>query len=234
MRFTLPMLLILTLLTWHQALALPSVSPFTPNMNLPRAAPYDAATHQMLDLMVVGVAATADLDTRSLRARAVAWKSAELKRRLVVGLSAAVATSIHLANAALTWKLSLVYAVDSRGRQTVTPHIYPDENANVNVCVNKFTTSTFGNTGNTYWVDAEVDLEGTYTDAASGNIITMFWTASMRLGQLVASCYIHDMENPPTGYEKIIPQPNSQNSQMCLIPGGTSVKPTSWTFDSWA
>src|ERR1700722_7854018 len=101
MRFTLPTLSALILLTWHHALALPGVLPFTPNMkeavwNLPRAAPYDAATHQMLDSRAVDVEATANLDTRSLQARAVPWHSAELKRRLVVGLSTAVATSIHL------------------------------------------------------------------------------------------------------------------------------------------
>jgi len=129
MRFTLPMLLAPFLLTWHQALALPSVSPFTPNTkeavcNLPRTALYDAATHQMLGSRAVDVEATADLDIRSLQARGVPWQSAELKRRLVVGLSTAVATTIHLTNAALTWKLSLVYHEGLNGPEKITYSLY--------------------------------------------------------------------------------------------------------------
>ncbi|OCK97939.1 uncharacterized protein K441DRAFT_693798 [Cenococcum geophilum 1.58] len=237
MRFTLPTLSALILLTWHQALALPGMSPSTPNTkeavwNLPRAALYDAATHQMLDSRAVDVEATDDLDTRSLQTRAIPWQSADLKRRLVVGLSTAVATSIHLANAALTWKFSLVYHTDLSGRETLTSTLYEDGETklqNVNLCVKGFTSSVSGNTANGYWVDADVDLEGSYVDTASGNAVTMFWTAAMRLGQYAASNYVQHMVHDPTGYERI----PEDTSQMCLIPGGTSVNPTSWTFDAW-
>ncbi|OCK92069.1 uncharacterized protein K441DRAFT_679266 [Cenococcum geophilum 1.58] len=130
MRFTLLTFSALILI-WHQALALPGALPPTPNTevtvwNLPRTAPYDAATHLMLDPRAVNVKATANIDTRGLQARALPWSSSELKRRLVVGLSTAVATTIHLANAAITWKLALVYHTDGNGIETVTGNVYPD------------------------------------------------------------------------------------------------------------
>lgn len=212
MRFTLLTFSALILLIWHQALALPSVLPPIPNTevtvwNLPRTAPYDAATHHILDWRAVDVEATADLDTRSLQTRGVPWQSSELKRRLVVGLSTAVATTIHLANAALSWKISLMYHTDGSGREAVTGTVYSDgdmKRYNLKLCVNGVKSYQFGNNNNQYWVDANVDLEGTYHDSTSGNVITMFWTASMRFAQDVALNMVHDMVSAPTGYE-IIP-----------------------------
>ena len=156
-----------------------------------------------------------------------------MKRQLVVGLSTAVATSIHLANAALTWKLSLVYHTDGRGRDTVTGTLYQDGETkvqNMKICTNGLHTYSYGNTGGQYWVDANVDLEGSYHDTVSGNVVTMFWTVYARLGQNAAANYIHDMVYAPTGYE-LVPKPDSP---VCLLKGGTSVNPTSWTFVAWS
>lgn len=78
-------------------------------------------------------------------------------------------------------------------------------------------------------MDANVDLEGTYKDSASGNVVTMFWTAAMRLAQDATLNEVYKMVYAPTGYE-LIPQA----PQTCLVPGGTSVNPTSWTFEVWS
>lgn len=236
MRFTLLTFSAPIPLIWHQALGLPSVLPPTPNTevtvwNIPRTAPYNPATHQMLDLRAVDVEATANLNTRSLQTRAVPWQSSTLKRRLVVGLSTAVATTIHLANAALSWKISLMYHTDARGREGVTGIVYSDGDMkayNLKLCVNGVKTWSFGNNNNQYWVDADVDLEGTYHDSTSGNVVTMFWTASMRFAQDALNT-VHHMVHDPTGYE-IVP---GVGLQTCLAPKGKAVDPTSWTFDGW-
>jgi hypothetical protein len=97
------------------------------------------------------------------------------------------------------------------------------------MCINGYRSDTFGNTGNGYWVDAEVDLECTYVDTISKNVVTMFWTVFVRLGQYAASNYVHKMINNPTGYQAI----PKADSPTCILPAGTSVNPTSWTFDEW-
>ena len=238
MRFTLLTFSALILLIWHQALAFPGALPPTPNTevtvwNLPRTAPYDPATRQILDSRATDVKATADLDTRSLQARAIPWASSELKRRLVVGLSSAVATSIHLANAAITWKLSLIYQEDGNGGEAVTGSIYADgglQLPDLDVCIRKVKSYTFGNIAGLYYADVNVDFEGTYKDSASGNVVTMFWTAAMRFAQDAALNEVHNMVNAPTGYELIPKGP----PQTCIPRGGTSINPTSWTFDAWS
>ena len=101
---------------------------------------------------------------------------------------------------------------------------------NMKICTNGLHTYSYGNTGGQYWVDANVDLEGSYHDTVSGNVVTMFWTVYARLGQNAAANYIHDMVYAPTGYE-LVPKPDSP---VCLLKGGTSVNPTSWTFDAWS
>lgn len=240
MRFTLLAFSALILLIWHQALALPGALPPTPNTevtvwNLPRTAPYDPATHQILDSRATDVKATADLDTRSLQARAIPWTSSALKRQLVVGLTSAAAATIHLANAAITWKLSMVYATDGSGREAVTATIVPDGNfkaPNLQVCANAVKSYTFGNTGNQYWADANVDLEGTWTDSASGNVITIFWTAAMRFAQDVGLNEVHKMVHAPTGYE-VTPTGNP-TGKTCIAAGGGPFTPTSWTFEAWS
>ena len=237
MRFTLFTFLALILLIWHQALALPGVLPPTPNTevtvwNIPRAAPYDAATHQILDSRAVDIKPAADLDARSLRTRTPAWSSSEVKRRLVVAFSTGAATAIHLANAAITWKFGLVYNADTRGRETVIGTLYQDGDsslANVEMCVRGVKSYQFGNINNQYWVDANVDLEGIYTDSVSGNVVTMFWTAAVRLAQDSSLNEVIDMVIPPMGFE-LVPQ----SAQSCLPMGGTSIEPTSWTFAGWS
>ena len=238
MRFTLLTFSALILLIWHQALALPGALPPTPNAevtvwNLPRTAPYDTATRQMLDSRAVNVKDTADLDTRSLQARAIPWSSSVIKRQLVVGLSTAVATTIHLANAAITWKFSLMFHTDGSGRETATVKVYPDGDfkaPNLKLCVQDVESYSFGNTGNLYWADARVALEGSYTDSASGNVVTMFWTAAMRFAQDAALNQVYKMVKAPVGYQLL---PNAP-PDTCPIPGGTSIFPTSWTFDAWS
>ena len=237
MRFTLFTFLALILLIWHQALALPGVLPPTPNTevtvrNIPRAAPYDAATHQMLDSRAVDIKAAADLDARSLRTRTPAWSSSELKRRFVVVLSTATATAIHLTNAAISWKFGLTYHADARGREIVTGTIYQDGNIgveNLEMCVRGVKSYQFGNINNQYWVDANVDLEGTYKDSVSGNVVTMFWTAAVRLAQDGVLNEVIHMVIPPMGFE-LLPQ----SAQACPAMGGTSIEANSWTFESWS
>ena len=237
MRFTLFTFLALILLIWHQALTLPGVLPPTPNTevtvrNIPRAAPYDAATHQMLDSRAVDIKAAADLDARSLRTRTPAWSSSEVKRRFTVVLSTAAATAIHLTNAAISWKFGLVYNVDTRGRETVTGSLYPDGNtplSDVEMCAHNVKSYQFGNINNQYWVDANVDLSGTYKDSTSGNVVTMFWTAAIRLAQDSSLNEVLHMVIPPMGFE-LIPQ----STQMCPAMGGTSIESKSWTFEAWS
>ena len=78
-------------------------------------------------------------------------------------------------------------------------------------------------------MDANVDLEGIYTDSVSGNVVTMFWTAAVRLAQDSSLNEVIDMVIPPMGFE-LVPQ----SAQSCLPMGGTSIEPTSWTFAGWS
>src|SRR6266566_1601173 len=184
MRFTLPTLWSLILLTSHQALALPAESPSKEDSkkfswSVPRTDPHDVAAHQMLDSRAVDVEAIHGHDTRSLQARALPWQSTELKRRLVVGLSTAVATGIHLTNNALTWKISMQYSQDSDGKGTISGSYYQDGETKLDamdLCANAFTQTLIGNTAGYLWMQGNLDLEGSYFDSKSGNLVTMFWT----------------------------------------------------------
>jgi hypothetical protein len=173
MRFTLPALLGLTLLTWHQALAL-SATP-TKIAKVERdITPDNVTASQMVD----GVGSSPADAT---------WSSTPLQTRLLFVLPLAIANDIGIMNTRVAWRLLLSYTGDSSGTGTVYVSAFPDGMqvvTEIRICiVGPITIDGTGSTDGNATVQMRVPLEVVWADTLTNKLIAVFWTATYQFGQ---------------------------------------------------
>jgi hypothetical protein len=221
MRFTLPALLGLTLLTWHQALAL-SATP-TKIAKVERdITPDNVTASQMVD----GVGSSPADAT---------WSSTPLQTRLLFVLPLAIANDIGIMNTRVAWRLLLSYTGDSSGTGTVYVSAFPDGMqvvTEIRICiVGPITIDGTGSTDGNATVQMRVPLEVVWADTLTNKLIAVFWTATYQFGQNDPDIsYTVNMYNAPYGWD----QPGSMPTSGCPPTSGTAVVPTSWSLLPWS
>jgi hypothetical protein len=221
MRFTLPALLGLTLLTWHQALAL-SATP-TKIAKVERdITPDNVTASQMVD----GVGSSPADAT---------WSSTPLQTRLLFVLPLAIANDIGIMNTRVAWRLLLSYTGDSSGTGTVYVSAFPDGMqvvTEIRICiVGPIIIDGTGSTDGNATVQMRVPLEVVWADTLTNKLIAVFWTATYQFGQNDPDIsHTVNMYNAPIGWD----QPGSMPTSGCLPTSGTKVVPTSWSLLPWS
>jgi hypothetical protein len=221
MRFTLPALLGLTLLTWHQALALPDTP--TKIAKVERdITPYNVTDSQMVD----GVGSSPDDAT---------WSSTPLQTRLLFILPLAIANDIGVMSTRVAWRLLLSYTGDSTGTGRFYISAFPDGMqvvTEIRICiVGPITTVGTGSTDGNATVQFRVPLEAVWADTVTNKLIAVFWIATYQFGQNDPDIsYTVNMDNAPSGWDQPGPLPTSR----CPPTGGTAVVPTSWSLLPWS
>jgi hypothetical protein len=221
MRFTLPALLGLTLLTWHQALALP-VTPTKTAKVEGDITPYNVTASQRVD----GIGSSPADAT---------WSSTPLQTRLLFILPLAIANDMGVLHTWVAWKLLLSYTGDSTGTGYFYISAYPDGTqvvTEIRICiVGPIITVATGSTGGDATVQFQVPLEAVWADTLTNKVIAVFWIATYQFGQNNPDLsYTVDMNNAPSGYDQPGPLPTSR----CPPTGGTAVVPTSWSLLPWS
>jgi hypothetical protein len=226
MRFTLPALLGLTLLTWHQALALPATPTKIAKVERDITTPYNVTALQGVD------GDGASLGTSG----GATWSSTPLQTRLEVVLPLAIANAMEIMTPVVDWKLLLTYTGDSNGNGHFYYNAYPDGMQTlreIEMCLTspgKLVGT--GTSGGNAWVQVKIPLEVAWLDTITGQLVAVFWTATYQFGQ-------NDPDLSHTFYMNIAPSGWENGGTLpttgCPPSGvGTAFTPASWSFLPWS
>lgn len=226
MRFTLPALLGLTLLTWHQALALSATPTKVTKVERDITTPNNVTAFQMVHGVGSSLGTSAD----------ATWSSTPLQTRLLIVLPLAIANDIGIMNTRVAWRLLISYTGDSTGSGTVYVSAFPDGMqvlAEIRICiVGPVTVAATGAIDGNDMVQMRVPLEVVWVDTITNKLIAVFWIATYQLGQNDPDIsYTVDMDNAPSGWDQTGSMPASGCPPTSL---GTAFVPTSWSLLPWS
>jgi hypothetical protein len=224
MRFTLLALLALTIITWHQALALPYTPTETAEVERDITTPFNSTELQIVD---------ADEASLGISSRGNTI-SAPIRRRLLFDLPIATANDMRIMNTEVAWRLHLyydftrdvfVYDIDLDGEQT---------RSEVKICITHVGLPTWGKSNGNTWVQYQLEILVYWMDTISNKLITVAWNAAYQFGQNDPDLtYYMSMVRAPRGWYQSGPKPASGCPKIG-VGAGTKVKPTSWSFLPWS
>jgi len=222
MRFTLPSLLGLILLMWHQALALPATSTKIAEIERDITNPYNITA-------VNGVGPSLGTSDSST------WSSTPLRTRLLFDMPRAITNDMGLMKTLLAYKLLLTYTGSTTGG-TVYYDIYAQLGlriADLRICsYGPFTLQSSGKSNGNAWVQITCPLVIAWLDTVTGKLISVFWTTKYQFGQNDPDLsYTDFMNSAPSGWEISGSLPGVGCPQSGV---GTAVKPTSWSLLPWS
>lgn len=222
MRFTLPALLGLTLLTWHQALALPATPTKIAKVERDITTPYNVT-------IVDGAGASLGTPDDAT------WSSTPLQTRLLFVMPLAIANDMGIMRNTLPFRLLLSYTGSSAGDGHVFGNVFPEDGQAVDdldICFGTSTVVGTGTSGGNSWVQIQSAIEVAWGDTITNKLIAVFWTGTYQYGQNDPSLsYTTVMNIVPSGWE----QSGSLPASGCPQSGvGTVVNPTSWSNLPWS
>lgn len=223
MRCTFRALLALTLITWHQALALPYTPTETAEVERDIITPYNSTELQIAN------ADGASLGTSS----SGTWISTPVRMRLLVDLPIAIANDMRIMSTRVAWRLHIyydssgpkfVYDIDLDGEQT---------KSEVKICIIEIGLPTTGTSDGNNWIRLQLGISVFWMDTISNKLITMSWNAVYQFGQNDPDLtFYSSMVKAPHGWEQSGPKPASGCPQIG-VGDGTRVTPASWSFLPW-
>jgi hypothetical protein len=228
MYFTLPVLLGLTLLPWHQALALPAMSTKIANVTKDITTPYNDTIADIVD---------------GLGASGPTWSSTPLLSLLTFEMPQATVDDMATLTTQLPFRLSIFYTgpINSNGnngfgklRYGIQPEGWQTRST-IDVCMNgnAIRIAQGRTTGGNYWVKAKANLAAYWVDTLEGKVITVFWSAIFQFGQNDPDLtYTVSITKSPVGWEQTGPPPAAPACPEIGV--GTMVSPTTWSNLPWS
>jgi hypothetical protein len=218
MRFTLPALSGLTLLTWHQALALP------------------ATPAEIEGAITVSANTTGHGASLGTSGADDFWTSTALHTRLEFILPVPMADTMQLRSTTIDWKLRVSYQGPSNGLGNVFVTAYSDgkeRHDNSLVCINPpvYTRNTGSSNGNS-WMQSQIPVEVVWLNQRSGVFISVFFVATYQLGQNDPSLtFVVSVDTAPSAWI----QQGTLPTTGCPASGvGTGTTPKRWSLRPWS
>jgi hypothetical protein len=224
MYFTTLVLLGLTLLPWHQALASPAMSTKIAKVTKDITTPYNNTVVDIVD---------------GLGGGGPTWSSTTLLTLLTFEMPQATVDDMATLTSQVPFRLHITYTgpMNANGNGQVKYGISPEgwqTMSIIGVCLSGSTNIGQGRaTGGNYWVKVKSNLAAYWVDILEGKFITVFWSAIFQYGKNDPDLtYTVSITKSPVGWEQTGPPP--AGSACPEIGVGTMVTPTTWSNLPWS